>query len=44
MTKLVILNLYVMKEKDSNIFVNIVQTGIEIDEFLFEFCKLLLIF
>lgn len=39
MTKLVIFNLYVMKEKDSNIFVNIVQTGIEIDEFLFEFCK-----
>ena len=33
-----------MKEKNSNIFVNIVQIGIEIDEFLFESCKLLLIF
>ena len=28
-----------MKEKNSNIFVNIVQTRIEIDEFLFESCK-----
>lgn len=31
-----------MKEKGSNIFVNIVQTGIEIDEFLFESCKSIL--
>ena len=31
-----------INEKGSNIFVNIVQTGIEIDEFLFESCKSIL--